>query len=182
MSVSVLTVYQALATTCDYIISCKKIRYEHTVDSDTMDSEEDYCDDVEEEAEERRLARRRRITVLSIVGVFLICGVILTMTVVYDVQARAGGHMEWEEFSCPGNDESCLSLLCPDRMEWEVGRGKGAQLPVYTCCTTCTHDYTCYGPGEGEGVRCCHAEGVVLSSYKQVWRPGYLWVQWKRNI
>ena len=41
MSVSVLTVYQALATTCDYIISCKKIRYEDTVDSDTMDSEED---------------------------------------------------------------------------------------------------------------------------------------------
>ena len=146
-----------------------------------MDSEEDCCDDVDVEAEERRLARRRRITVLSIVGVFLICGVILTMSVVYDVQARAGGHMEWEEFSCPGNDESCLSLLCPDGMGWEVGRGECAELPGYTCCTTCTHEYTCYGPGEGEGVRCCLAEGVVPSAFKQVCRPGYLWVQWKRK-
>ena len=38
--------------------------------------------------EERRLSRRRCITLLAISAVFLICSAILTISVVHDVQAR----------------------------------------------------------------------------------------------
>ena len=54
--------------------------------------------------------------------------------------------------------------------------------PGYTCCTACTHEYKCFQAGlVPPPVKCCHAEGVVPSTYKQVCREGFLWVQWKKK-
>ena len=142
---------------------------------------EEECDDVDHEKEERRLARRRWIKLVSIGAVFLICGVILTLSVVHDVQARAGGDLEWEEFSCQENDEDCLTLLCPEGMGWDVKGGQCEQLPGYSCCTTCTHEYTCYKTGGAGGVKCCYGVGVVPAAYKQACREGFLWVEWKQK-
>ena len=89
-----------------------------TMYSDIPEEDEEYCEvDVEEEV--KHLARRRFITVLSIVAVFLICGSILAISVVYDVRARAGANLDWSEFSCPEDDATCQALLCPDGMGWQ---------------------------------------------------------------
>ena len=70
------------------------------------------CPDNNEELSERtRLDRRRTLTLISIFGVFLICGTMLALTVVHDVQSRA--EKEWTEFSCAESDIECLKILCP---------------------------------------------------------------------
>ena len=136
---------------------------------------------LDRKVEEKRLSRRRCITLLSIACVFLTSCAILTISVVHDVQARAGDDLEWEEFACQENDEDCLTLLCPEGMGWEGAGGECRQLPGYTCCTSCTQEYKCYKIEEADGVKCCYTEGVVPSAYKQACRDGFLWVAWKKK-
>eukprot|EP00092_Neocalanus_flemingeri_P061443 GFUD01073863.1.p1 GENE.GFUD01073863.1~~GFUD01073863.1.p1 ORF type:complete len:170 (+),score=56.54 GFUD01073863.1:90-599(+) len=142
---------------------------------------EEDCDYVDREVEETRLARRRWITIVTIAAVFLVSAVILLISVVHDVQARNRGDLEWEEFSCQQNDLDCLALLCPDGMSWDMVAGKCKEVTGYTCCTACTQEYKCFTAEEAQIVKCCYAEGVVPSAYKQVCRQGYLWVQWKKK-
>ena len=141
---------------------------------------EDVSDHMDREGEERRLARRRCITMVAIASLFVISTVILTLSVVHDVKARANDP-EWEEFSCQQSDPDCLDLLCPEGMAWDMVAGKCKEMAGYTCCTACTHEYKCFQAGDDPLVRCCHAEGVVPAAYKQVCREGYLWVQWKKK-
>ena len=88
-----------------------------TVDSEIHEDEDDHVD---REEEEKILTRRRWLKLASIVIVFLVCGLILAMSVVHDVEARAGDDLEGEEFTCPDNNDACVSLLCPEGMVWEV--------------------------------------------------------------
>ena len=118
---------------------------------------------------------------VSIPALFLLsCGV-LTTSVVLDVQARASGDLEWEEFSCQENDADCLALLCPDGMGWDMVADKCRELPGYTCCTTCTLEYMCYKAEDADGVVCCSVMSVVPSAYKQTCREGFIWVEWKQK-
>jgi hypothetical protein len=89
---------------------------------------EDVCDHVDKEVEEKRLARRRCITLVSIAALFLISAGILTVSVVHDVQARAEGDLEWEEFSCQQNDLDCMDLLCPKGMIWDIAKSKCKEM------------------------------------------------------
>ena len=149
------------------------------------DIHEDECDDdddhVDREGEETRLARRRCITLISIAALFIISAGILIISVVHDVQARARGDLEWEEFACQQNDLDCLALLCPEGMDWDMLAGKCKEMSGYTCCSACTQEYKCFRAEEAHLVRCCYAEGVAPSAYKQVCRQGFLWVQWKKK-
>ena len=136
----------------------------HAITEDTMqgdtysivtmdDSEihEDEDDHVDREEEEKILTRRRWLKLASIVTIFLVSGIILAMSVVHDVYARAGDDLEWEEFTCPDNDDACAALLCPVGMVWEGEDGQCREMSGYSCCTTCTHEYLCYEGGEAGG-------------------------------
>ena len=93
------------------------------------DLQEERCDDhVDMEGEESRLARRRCFTLFTIVALFLVSAGILLISVVQDVQARASGDLEWEEFSCQQNDVDCLTLLCPEGMEWNMTTGQCKEM------------------------------------------------------
>ena len=143
---------------------------------------EEMADHVDREAVEKRLARRRCLKLVAIACVFLICSGILTISVVHDVQARAGDDLEWDtQFACQENDEDCLTLLCPEGMGWEGAGGECRQLPGYTCCTSCTQEYKCYKIEEADGVKCCAGVGVVPAAYKMQCRDGFLWVGWKKK-
>ena len=81
---------------------------------------EEMADHVDREAVEKRLARRRCLKLVAIACVFLICSCILTISVVHDVQARAGDDLEWDtQFACQENDEDCLTLLWGGRGQVE---------------------------------------------------------------
>ena len=148
-------------------------------DYSSLRLDEDICQDMDREEEEKRLARRRWMTLASIASLFLISGTILTLSVVHDVRSRAK-EPGWEEFSCPAGDPSCLELLCPEGMVWDMVTSMCMSMSGYTCCTACTHQYQCFNPAI-HTTRCCHSEGVVPSAYKQVCREGFLWVQWKKK-
>ena len=150
--------------------------------SDIHEEEEECChlNDCKDELEDevRQLRVRRILTVISIVFVFLICALILSLTVLHDLQARAAEHAGWEEFSCVYGNTTCQALLCPAGMVWREGVCE--VLPGFTCCTTCTHHYSCHATLHSS-IRCCYAEGVVPGAYKQACRQGYLWVSWKKK-
>merc|ERR1719206_761298 len=107
---------------------------------------EDICDEMERELEEKRLARRRWLTILAISSLFIISATILTISVVHDMKARAKD-LEWEEFSCKLNDPDCIHSLCPEGMVWDMLENKCREMPGYTCCTACTHEYKCFHAG-----------------------------------
>ena len=88
---------------------------------------EDVCDHMVREIEERRLARRRCITLVAIASLFIISAVILALSVVHDIKARANDP-EWEEFSCQQSDPDCLDLLCPEGMAWDMVDGKCKEM------------------------------------------------------
>ena len=151
-----------------------------TIDCDIHEDEDDEHH-VDREKEEKQIRRRRWLKLVSIVIMFLVCGIILAMSVAHDLEARAGDDLEWDEFTCPDNDDACAALLCPVGMVWEGEDGRCREMSGYSCCTTCTHEYLCYEGGEAGGVKCCYGLGVVPAAYKQTCRQGYLWVQWKKK-
>ena len=89
---------------------------------------EDICDEIQREVEEKRLARRRWFTLLSISFLFIISATILTLSVVHDTKARAKDP-EWEEFSCKQNDPDCLHSLCPEGMVWDMVEDQCREMP-----------------------------------------------------
>ena len=105
--------------------------------------DEDVCNHMDREGEEKRLAIKRCITMAAIASLFIISAVILTLSVVHDVKARANDP-EWEEFSCQQSDPDCLDLLCPEGMAWDMVDGKCREMADFTCCTACTHEYKCF--------------------------------------
>ena len=89
---------------------------------------EDICDEMERELEEKRLARKRWLTLLAISSLFIISATILTISVVHDMKARAKDP-EWEEFSCKQNDPDCIHSLCPEGMVWDMVEDKCREMP-----------------------------------------------------
>ena len=90
---------------------------------------EEMYDYVDKEAEEKRLARRRCITLVCIPAVFIISFGFLTFSVVHDVQARARSDQKLEKVTCQENDMDCLTLLCPDGMGWDSEADMCRELP-----------------------------------------------------
>ena len=87
----------------------------------------DVCEHMDREIEEKRLARKRSITMVAIATMFIISAVILTLSVVHDVKARSNDP-EYEEFSCQQSDPDCLDLLCPEGMAWDMVGGKCKEM------------------------------------------------------
>jgi len=133
-----------------------------------------------------RLLRRRRLTLMSILVIFLLAGAILTVSVVYDVRKRAemseATKDGWEEIVCTQDDMDCLKSLCPVGMEWNQADRICDILQGWRCCTLCIPGFKCFPEEESEDPdnKCCKKTGVVPSTYKQTCQDGFLWVEWKR--
>jgi hypothetical protein len=141
----------------------------------------DIYDDTEKEAEEKLLARRRCIKLFCIPLVFIISFGFLTFSVVHDVQARARCDQHLQKIVCQENDLDCLALICPVGMEWDEEAGRCQELIGYTCCPTCSQEYSCFKPEESSDTKCCHLLGILPSSYKLVCREGWVWVEWQHR-
>jgi len=136
--------------------------------------------------EASRLLRRRRLTMVSILVIFLLAGAILTVSVVYDVRKRAeiaeATKDGWEEIVCTQDDKECLNSLCPVGMKWNQDDRICDILQGWRCCTLCIHGFKCFPEAESEDPdnKCCKKTGVVPSTYKQTCNVGFLWVEWKK--
>ena len=131
-------------------------------------------DCVDKDKEEKILARKRCITLVCIPLVFIISFGLLAASVVHDVQAR-GEHVPGGD----GEEPSDLSLLCPAGMSWSGESSKCEARPGYTCCPSCTQQYSCARQDTARAERCCHLLGILPSSYKLLCRQGWVWVEWR---
>ena len=125
------------------------------------------------------LARRRCLTLVSIPLMFTISLLLLTLSVVQDVQARARAEEMLEMVVCQEEDTECTALLCPVGMVWVEGGGGCEVVPGYECCPTCTQEYACVQSGGVHSHKCCQLMGLLSSPYKLFCREGWVWVEWK---
>jgi len=154
-----------------------------SVDSTTMSFETGGYVDVE--AEENKHLRRRRFTILAIVAIFVTAGSILIFSVVHDLTNRP--EMDFVDFTCPEGDTDCIESFCPVGWEWSDEEQACKQKPDYNCCVAAykvsnEHLFYCWKDGEEKEHRCVTLRaGVAPSAYKQLCRPGYLWVHWRKK-
>ena len=142
---------------------------------------EEMIEYVDRETEEKLLARRRYIKLVCIPLVFILSFGLLALSVVHDVQARALSAQQVEPTACSPTDLPCVSLLCPAGMSWSGESSKCEAEQGYTCCPTCTQQYTCVRQDQAREDRCCHLLGILPSSYKLMCRPGWVWVEWQQR-
>ena len=140
----------------------------------------DYKNHQDDEA--TRLRRRRRVTIIMITLLFLFAGVILTASVVHDVQSREVGQGSLEEPHCVNLTEGeCQATRCPvTGWRWSEKEMMCEVIPGYKCCTACTGKFQCFPVSQTGDIKCCFANGIVPSAYKNTCHKGFVWVAWKR--
>eukprot|EP00088_Acartia_fossae_P036231 TRINITY_DN37426_c1_g1_i1.p1 TRINITY_DN37426_c1_g1~~TRINITY_DN37426_c1_g1_i1.p1 ORF type:complete len:181 (-),score=46.88 TRINITY_DN37426_c1_g1_i1:281-823(-) len=156
-----------------------------SVDSTTMSFESGAGDlHLDIEAEQHKHMQRRRITILAIVAIFTIAASILIFSVVHDLTSRQ--EIDYVDFTCEPSDSQCIELFCPKGWQWSFEDSACNKLPDYECCVAQyevpgEHIFNCWKSGEENPYRCVLNAGVAPSAYKQLCRPGYLWVPWKKK-
>lgn len=137
---------------------------------------------IDVEAEGRKFRRRRRATLLAILAIFLTTGIILIFSVVHDLQNRP--EVGFVEEICSEADTACILNQCPHGYQWNTKQEKCFLQPGFECCLVqLSGQYLkhCWEGEEPDQPCAVMTAGIVLSTYKQLCRPGYLWVEWKKK-
>ena len=140
---------------------------------------------------EHNIRVRRRVVIISIGTIFTVTSIIMVMSMVHVEMNKtdAGYH----ELICQETDLECVTLLCPQGWGWVREREQCAILDGYACCPTDKHlcgrsiSTRCYNISETTSPDCsCNtpevrSAGVVTSTYKQVCRMDFIWVDWRKK-